>query len=170
MSDLLGRIVDASLQNGRPLGIIFRAWEPFSRSTSANYELTGIRGRSTPHVSYVDTGEEVWSCNAQLTTGGRESEEEITVEGLHDHVEFVRSFVYPDYSGGLVVKPPPLCLISLGTTWKKIGYLQGVQDSHEAPYDVITGLSMNVKLTFELHVTQTRPLGMQDVRDWRARR
>jgi|APSaa5957512535_1039671.scaffolds.fasta_scaffold15621_2 hypothetical protein len=157
-----GHIVDLET-NER---VEYKAWNPVSNTVSAEYATQNIRGRSTPHVEYVHTGEDVWSMHVWLTTDASLLDDDVDTRTLQDRIAFVKSFMYPDYLRGAsdIVLPPHRCMVIRGE-WRKAGYLTGFNATEQGPYDV-NGLPMIAEVDFQVHILPTKPRGLRDVREW----
>lgn len=146
----------------------FFAWNPFSNQVSAVYAKDPIRGRSTPQIGWVQTGEDDWSCSIFLHTAARILDPSADSRSLQDQANFIKSFNYPDYGENLdvsrAVRPPHRCMVIRGE-FKVIGYIDGYSYQEQQPYDV-TGLPMVAEVTFNLHRLPAKPLGLRDVREW----
>ena len=112
-----------------------------SENLPVSYSSPGnILGRSVPVLGYDNTGARTVAINLELFAGAPyrpdldPKTDSDLVETLHKDLDLLKSFEYPDYSSAIVI-PPPMVLLSIGSSLKIRGALQGLQIEYSRPFD-----------------------------------
>jgi hypothetical protein len=159
---ILGYIIDRLTGES----ITFRHFEPLTEDgPAAQYDETGVRGRSEPHVFYTQTGEDTWSWDIKLVASVEQRDGGTARQNYQNYL-FLKSFQYPDYgennSGPL--KPPPQAIIVFGRFYRKKGIIKNPSFTFSRTIDE-DGFPMVIECRFSHRIVNDTPLSFRDVRN-----
>ena len=148
---------------------------PPSMSRDVEYTDVPIRGRSEPYVFYSHTGPQIWEFTFSLYAS-IDSGDNGTYDGAQEKASFIESLIMPDYgdvAGQVsVVQPPHLARIYILQLLDLVGTIRKPQWIFKGPYDMDTGRSQVIGVSFPFHCQRSfgqSPLGYADIRRLTAR-
>jgi hypothetical protein len=154
----------SDIDNGRDYYFQFMP-ASISDSKSAAYADYAIQGRSSPLKGYQHSPSRTLSFTVKMWAQPTQDDESITPSKIKDDVDFLRSLVYPSYSGG--IKPPPRCHILIGANIEMFGVCKNVQvnyDANQNVWDLGPGFAHGPTVALVFEEIAVIPLDTFDVR------
>lgn len=111
-----------------------------SESKAAIYGDIITIGRSTPIKTYSHSASKNLNFTLKFFANPEKGDMSMTPKVIKERVDFCYSLLYPDYSAGFVLKPPPKCLIRIGDQITFAGICKTVTSNYNlegpVPWDV----------------------------------
>lgn len=124
---------------------------------SAAYDEMGneILGRFEPYAVYSKSNAQEFTLTLYYCAYARDNinaQSFWTLENIEMLEKRLQSLVFPIYVNGYA--PPPKCLLNIGNIFYDLPVIvKQVNIEYQPPYDYLTGLSMNRKITLSLRVS-----------------